>query len=65
MKYLKSKFSKNFINISWSSNQIFFTEKNWEGFNQSFILKNDFESQNFAIFEEVVHNYGRSDDDMI
>ena len=32
------------------------------------MLKNDFESQNFAIFEEgrpVVHNFGRSDDDMI
>ena len=29
------------------------------------MLKNDFESTNFAIFEEVVHNFGRSDDDMI
>jgi hypothetical protein len=29
------------------------------------MLKNDFESKNFAIFEEVVHNFGRSDDDMI
>ena len=29
------------------------------------MLKNDFESQNFAIFEDVVHNFGRSDDDMI
>ena len=27
--------------------------------------KNDFESTNFANFEEVVHNLGRSDDDMI
>ena len=27
--------------------------------------KNDFESTNFAIFEEVVHNYGRSDNDII
>jgi hypothetical protein len=27
--------------------------------------KNDFESRNFANFEEVVHNFGRSDDDMI
>jgi hypothetical protein len=27
--------------------------------------KNDFESTNFANFEEVVHNYGRSDNDMI
>ena len=29
------------------------------------MLKNDFESTNFAIFEEVVHNFGGSDDDMI
>ena len=27
--------------------------------------KNDFESTNFANFEEVVHNFGRSDDDII
>ena len=27
--------------------------------------KNDFESTNFANFVEVVHNFGRSDDDMI
>ena len=25
------------------------------------MLKNDCESQNFPIFEEVVHNFGRSD----
>jgi hypothetical protein len=25
--------------------------------------KNDFEIANFANFEEVVHNFGRSDDD--
>ena len=27
--------------------------------------KNDFESMNFDMFEEVVHNFGKSDDDMI
>ena len=27
--------------------------------------KNDFTSTNFANFEGVVHNFGRSDDDMI
>ena len=27
------------------------------------MLKNDFESTKFAIFEKVVHNFGRSDDD--
>jgi hypothetical protein len=25
------------------------------------MLKNDFESQNFAIFEDIVHNFGRYD----
>ena len=29
------------------------------------MLKNDFEITNFAIFEEVVNSFGRSDDDMI
>ena len=29
------------------------------------MLKNDFESMKTAIFEEVVHIFGRSDDDMI
>ena len=29
------------------------------------MFKNDFESTNFAIFEEIVHNFGRSDDDMV
>jgi hypothetical protein len=28
------------------------------------MLKNDFESTTFAIFEEVVHSFGRSEDDM-
>ena len=27
--------------------------------------KNDFESTNFDMFEEVVHNFGKSDDNMI
>ena len=29
------------------------------------MFKNDFESKNFAIFEEIVHNFGKSDNDMI
>ena len=29
------------------------------------MLKNDLESINFANFEEVVHNFGRSDHDML
>ena len=28
-------------------------------------MKNDFEYQNFEMFEEVVHNFGKSDGDII
>ena len=37
----------------------------FERFSQFLELKNDFENQNFEIFEEVVHNFGKSDDDLI
>ena len=30
-----------------------------------FDAENDFENTNFALFEEVVHNFGRSDNDII
>ena len=36
-----------------------------ERFHQFLTQKNDFESTNLEIFEEVVHNFGKSDDDMI
>ena len=36
-----------------------------ERFNQFLTLNNDFENQNFEMFEEVVHSFGKSDDDMI
>ena len=36
-----------------------------ERFDQFLTQKNDFESMNFEMFEEVVHNFGKSDDDMI
>ena len=36
-----------------------------ERFNRFFTQKNDFGSMNFEIFEEVVHNFGKSDDDMV
>ena len=37
------------------------TYQNYEFLTQ----KNDFESTNFEMLEEVVHNFGKSDDDMI
>ena len=29
------------------------------------MLKNDFENQNFDIFDKVAHTFGESDDDII
>ena len=40
-------------------------KKKSERFGWFLMPKNDFESTNFANFEEVVHDFGRSDDDMI
>ena len=36
-----------------------------ERFDQFFTQKNDFESIDFDILKEVVHNFGKSHDDMI
>ena len=36
-----------------------------ERFNQFSKLKNDFENKNFEIFEEFVHNFGKSDGEII
>ena len=67
IKYILKKptFSKNFTGKSWSPNLIFFIEKKSESFCCFLMLKKDFESQNFAIFEEVVRNFDRSDEDII
>ena len=46
--------------INYSSQNFFF-----ERFDQFLMLKNDFENQNFVIFANVVHNFGKSDDDII
>ena len=50
---------------SWSPSQVFFKEKKLERFGWFFMPKSYFESMNFANFEGVVHNFGRSDDDMV
>ena len=34
-------------------------KKNWERFDQFQTLKNDFETQNFEVFDKVVHNFGK------
>ena len=36
-----------------------------ERFDQFSTLTNDFEDQNFELFEEVDHNFGKSDSDII
>ena len=41
------------------------SQKKMERFNQFLMEKKDFESQNFAIFDKVGHNFGKSDEDMI
>ena len=48
--------------MSWSPNQIFFTDFFMERF---LMRKNDFENQNFVIFAKVVHYFGKSDNDVI
>ena len=45
--------------IKYSSQNFFF-----ERFDQFLTQKNKFESTNFEMFEEVVHNFGKSDDDI-
>ena len=36
-----------------------------ERFDQFLMLKNDFENQNFVIFDKVVHNFGKTGDEII
>ena len=36
-----------------------------ERFDKFLTQKNDFESTNFEMFKEIVHNLGKFDDDMI
>ena len=59
-----TKIGHIFRNQSWSPGLIFFTEKKSERFSWFLMLKSDFKSTNFAISEEVFHNFGRSYDDM-
>ena len=63
--FRKQKFQKNsFIKVDLLVNYSLQKKKS-ERFGWFLMPKNDFESTNFANFEEVVHNFGRSDDDMI
>ena len=59
----EKKYHKIKIKISWSPchHSKIFSER----FNQFLTQKNDLKSRNFEMFQEVVHNFGKSDDDMI
>ena len=63
IKYPKNQNCQKIIYNSWSNilHRFFFTER----FDQFLTQKNDFEGTNFEMFEEVVHNFGKSDNDMI
>ena len=63
--FSKSKVSIKIINKNLSPTLIFFIEKKSERFHWFSTLKNDFENQNFAIFEELLNNFVRSDNDVI
>ena len=66
MKYFKNQnFQKLFYIKSWSPSPIFFKEIFLGKIRPIFNTKNDFENQNFEMFEEVVHNFGKSDPDII
>ena len=67
IKYLKNQnFQKHFFNKSWSPSQIFLIDFfSSERFDQILTEKNEFESTNFDMFEEVVYNFDKSEDDMI
>ena len=66
MEYLKNQdFQKHFsikvdLLVKYSSQNFFFGR-----IQPIFNTENDFESTNFEMFEEVVHNFGKSDHDMI
>ena len=47
--------------MSWSNNS---SQKNIRKIQMIFDAENDFENQNFEFFEEVVNNFGRSEDDL-
>ena len=59
-KFQRISFIKVDLLVKYSSQK-----KKSESFGRLLMPKNDFENTNFANFEEVVHNFGRSDDDMI
>ena len=52
-------FKTIFLSKSWSSSPIYITIIFLERFDKFSTLKNDFENQNFEMFEEVDHNFDK------
>ena len=68
MIYIMNRTVKRWVHfqkIKHFKNQNIQKKKNLERFGQFSTLKNDFENQNFEMFEEVAHNVGKSDGDTI
>ena len=66
IRYFKNKSFKKYILIKVGllvSN--FLQKKKLKRFDQFLMQKKDFQSQNFVIFDKVVHKFGKSDEDMI
>jgi len=64
-KVLKNQTFQNFIYESWSPNQIFFTEFFFGKIQPILDTENDFETQNFEIFDKVVHDFSKPDEVII
>ena len=60
-KYVKKKLlMKVGLLVQYSSQNFLKDSTNFQHW-----IKNDFENQNFELFEEVLHNFGMSDGDII
>ena len=59
------KFSKTFFIKFWSPNLNSSKNLFLERLDQFSTMKNDFENQNFEMFEKNVHNFGKSDSDIV
>ena len=63
--FIIQNFQKHFFIKSWSPSPIFYSEIFFLERLDQFSTLNDFQNQNFEMFEEVVHNFGKSDGDII
>ena len=63
IQYVKHQYFQ--IIKNWSPNANFFLKEFFlKGFDQFSTMKNNFENQNFDMFEEVAYNFGKPDSDI-